>query len=152
MDASSRLDSAWKYFDLHAKQRISLFNFFVLFSGLLTTGFVAALKEPRVTVWLPVGIGVLQVLTSYIFYRLDERNKALTRHAEQAIVELERSIVANDSEPRARLFTSEPDMTQASRSIRPRTIGESFRWLFVIFTLFGGMEVWMAARMLFTCH
>lgn len=152
MTPSERLDLAWKYFDLHAKQRISLFNFFVLFSGLLTTGYVASIKESHIPLWLPFSIGVLQVFTSYVFYALDERNKNLTRHAEEAIKEIESSTSISPSEPRARIFTSEADMTLNQSSPVPKTIGGAFRWLFITFVLFGGVEVILALYLMHRCN
>lgn len=101
-----------------------------------------------------MGIGVLQVLTSYVFYALDERNKDLTKHAEDAIKEIESSTPVNPSEPRARLFTSEADMTLALplRSPVPRTIGGAFRWLFIAFVLFGGVEMMLSLYIALSCR
>lgn len=36
---------AWNYFQQHAQQRISYFNFFVAFSALITTGMISTFQE-----------------------------------------------------------------------------------------------------------
>ncbi len=141
MTPSERLDIAWKYFELCAKQRLSLFNFFVVFSGLLTTGYITAITDSRIPLWLPMSLGILQVLTSYIFYALDVRNKNLTKHAEEAIKEIEISTPLNPAQPRARFFSSEATMTLDLPGPIPKTIGSAFRWLYFIFVVFGVIEL-----------
>jgi len=39
------LDYAWRYFSLHAGQRIAIFNFFVVLSGLSLPGLAACLQR-----------------------------------------------------------------------------------------------------------
>ena len=36
---------AWNYFELHAKQRMSLFNYFVLIAALLTAGLAGSFSK-----------------------------------------------------------------------------------------------------------
>ena len=38
------LNTSWLYFQQHAQQRISYFNFFVAFSTLLTTGMISTFQ------------------------------------------------------------------------------------------------------------
>ena len=40
------LAHAWAYFQLHAAQRITIFNYFVVLSGILATGLAAAIQAP----------------------------------------------------------------------------------------------------------
>src|SRR4051812_49073283 len=41
-----RADYAWKWFDLHAKQRMTLFNYFLIVAGILANGILLTLKDP----------------------------------------------------------------------------------------------------------
>lgn len=43
-----RIDYAWKWFDLHAKQRMTLFNYFLIIAGILANGMLLSIKDdPR---------------------------------------------------------------------------------------------------------
>jgi hypothetical protein len=83
------LDLSWKYFQQHAQQRISYFNFFVIFSTILTTGIVSTYQKTFGLTHLGVPLGLLQVFVAFMFYKLDERNKILTKHAETTIKRIE---------------------------------------------------------------
>src|ERR1700684_1089434 len=67
------LDHAWRYFALHAQQRISVFNFFVVLSGVLATGIGASLQAGKSMALVAAMLGALLALFSYVFYRLDGR-------------------------------------------------------------------------------
>ncbi|KAA0891611.1 hypothetical protein [Oryzomonas rubra] len=84
------LDIAWKYFQQHASQRISYFNFFVLFSSFMTTGLITTFHPQFRAHAVGVAIGFMQVFLSFIFWKVDERNKFLTRIGENAIKEIEK--------------------------------------------------------------
>lgn len=83
------LDLTWKYFQQHAQQRISYFNFFVIFSTILTTGLVSTFQKAFGVPYLGVAIGVIQVFLSFMFWKIDQRNKFLTKHAEEIIKSIE---------------------------------------------------------------
>jgi amino acid permease len=86
---SDVLDLAWKYFQLHAQQRLLCFNFFVVFSSLMTTGLVATFKEKYEAHFIGFVIGLILSLISFIFYKIDQRNKFLIKHGENVIKEIE---------------------------------------------------------------
>lgn len=83
------LDLAWKYFQQHAQQRISYFNFFIVFSTILTSCFVSTFQSSFLLPRLGIVLGGLEVLISYIFLKIDIRNKFMTRQAEKVIQEME---------------------------------------------------------------
>ena len=80
----------WQYFQLHAGQRMSLFNFFVLISALLTTGLGGALGKGMDYEWIGLGLGLSLVLMSFVFWQLDQRVRYLIKHAEEALRTLEK--------------------------------------------------------------
>jgi hypothetical protein len=66
---------AWAYFALHADQRMKLFNFFLILSGLILGAFPAVRNlaaGAKAAALLPM----LLVLTAFIFWRLEERTLA----------------------------------------------------------------------------
>ena len=45
VELKDQMEYVWNYFKLHAGQRMSLFNFFVVMSALLTGGLVRSLNN-----------------------------------------------------------------------------------------------------------
>src|SRR5260370_14012241 len=75
---------AWGYFALHADQRMKLFNFFLILSGLILGAFPAVrgmATGAKVVALLPL----LLVLTAFIFWRLAERTRRLLKNGEDAL-------------------------------------------------------------------
>jgi hypothetical protein len=75
---------AWNYFALHAEQRMKLFNFFLILSGLILGAFPAVRSmapAAKLTALLPL----LLVLTAFIFWRLEERTRRLVKNGEEAL-------------------------------------------------------------------
>jgi hypothetical protein len=75
---------AWNYFALHADQRMKLFNFFLVLSGLILGAFPAVRNMApglKVVALLPSFL----VLSAFIFWRLDERTRRLVKNAEAAL-------------------------------------------------------------------
>jgi len=75
---------AWSYFALHADQRMKLFNFFLIFAGLILGAFPAVkaiASDAKVVAFLPL----LLVLTAFIFWRLEERTRRLVKNGEDAL-------------------------------------------------------------------
>jgi hypothetical protein len=75
---------AWGYFALHADQRMKLFNFFLILSGLILGAFPALrgmVPGVRAVALLPL----LLTLTAFIFWRLEERTRNLVKRAEEAL-------------------------------------------------------------------
>lgn len=85
---AQRLDYAWKWFEYHAKQRVSMFNFFLVASGLFATAYVQALCAGEES--LAIGISLLGVLIVVAFVGLDCRNAALAYLGEDVLRRLER--------------------------------------------------------------
>ena len=125
------LDHAWKYFELHAGQRMALFDFFLLFAGFVAAGATAllALNQPMRNVATALG-GFLSVL-SFVFWKLDQRVCFLMKEAELTIARAEEaSFEADDC-----LFAREPERTAAAKAkgrflVRLWTYGDSFRLVF----------------------
>ncbi len=83
-----QLDYAWKWFDFHGKQRITLFNVFVIMVGVLVNAYVVAVRERALE--LALAVSLFGVVTALAFIVFDSRNRELTRHAEDVLEDLER--------------------------------------------------------------
>ena len=84
--AGAGLDHAWRYFALHAQQRMSVFNFFIVLSGIISTGIGAGLQAGKAMAPVVAILGTLLALFSFVFYRLDRRGSELVKLAEAALV------------------------------------------------------------------
>jgi hypothetical protein len=89
-----RLDYAWKWFDYHAKQRVSMFNFFLIASGLLATAYVNALKDGQNV--LGAVVSFLGGLIALGFVVLDWRNATLVYLGENVLRRLEKGYLFVD--------------------------------------------------------
>ena len=128
----------WTYFKFHAKQRITVFNFFLVLSGFIIAGLTAAIQAEGLILLVGAVLGSLLILISFIFWKFDQRVSFLIKHAEKALIELE-SIFP---EPSACLFSNEAALTEHAKSSgslwsRHWTYGRSFRALFCIMGVFG---------------
>lgn len=142
------LDLAWKYFQQHAQQRIAYFNFFVVFSTILTTGFVTTNQKSFEQHYLGIGVGVIQTFLSLMFYKIEERNRFLIKHSENIIKSIENkyeSLGMNSY----RLFTMEDEISNQIKTNQKKTFfafrqithGFSAKTLYFFFILIGVAEL-----------
>lgn len=88
---SPRFEYAWRYFDFHAKQRTTMFNFFLIFSGLLLNGCFVLLKENHFLLLLSASL--LGVAISLMFLFLERRNEELVHRAEDILRNIETDVL-----------------------------------------------------------
>lgn len=86
LSADKALDHVWRYFALHAQQRISVFNFFIVLSGILATGIGAGFQAGKPMAPVVAILGALLALFSFAFYKMDRRGSELVKLAETALI------------------------------------------------------------------
>lgn len=122
---------AWRYFELHAKQRMAVFNFFLVLSGLILAGLSSTFDASSDKNMFGIALAILLILVSFIFWKLDQRTSFLIKHAEKALATSEADLNGD----RAKLFATEPDETEKNKSgnwwQRHWTFGELFRTVFI---------------------
>lgn len=122
-------DHAWRYFDVHAGQRMAMFNFFIVLSGLILTGIAGSLQAgPKIAV-IGIFLGLLLALLAFVFWKIDQRAAFLVKHAEEAQAAIESMLLPD----KARLFSKEPEVragTKGSGFRKPWTFGKSLRVTF----------------------
>lgn len=130
------LEHGWRYFALHAAQRLTLFNYFIALSGISIAAIAATLQgTPRFSL-LGVALGLLLSLLALIFYKLDQRTATLIKSAEIAIAEAERGSVPVSSQ----VFVRESGGLDAGdpRTLKPHwTYGRSLRVSFATVAAIG---------------
>jgi hypothetical protein len=131
------LEHAWRYFALHANQRISLFNFFVVISGSISAGLAASLQKGGSFHLLSFGLGMLLAFISFLFWKLDQRTAFLVKHAERAITTIEAGLPL----PSAHVLSNEPAAAAPERRgfwpLQMWTYGTAFRAMFLTMGLVG---------------
>lgn len=134
-DESRDLEHAWRYFALHAGQRMTVFNFFVASAGLALTGLAWTLADGSKKWPLGAAAGVGAAALSFVFWRLDQRGGQLVKNAEDAMVALESGL------PQAAAVTTAerglPNNAGWTAMSTSWTFGRSFRLLFATVALLG---------------
>ena len=82
-----KLDYAWRWFALHTKQRMTMFNYFLVASGILANAYGLLLREE---LWeaaiVAASIGCMVGLVSW---GLDVRNRQLVKLGEEVLTTIE---------------------------------------------------------------
>jgi hypothetical protein len=87
----ARFEYAWKYFDFHATQRTTMFNFFVLFSGFVIDACIRLFQSQN---WLTLlSVSALGTVVTLFFVFLDRRNEELVHVAEDILRALEKDVL-----------------------------------------------------------
>jgi cbb3-type cytochrome oxidase subunit 3 len=103
---------AWDYFSTHASQRMSIFNFYIALSSVTATTYAASWKADsnlQSARWL---LSFLLCLFAFVFWKLDQRNKALIKNAERALKYFEST---DKEEITAKVFSQEEIETDLKR-------------------------------------
>lgn len=96
---------AWQYFALHSEQRLKTFHFYILFATIISAGIVAVAKETR-DISNAVIPSALLCIISFIFWKIDERNRDLIKNGEAALKHIEKKMHVNSEK------TDEPQKIQ----------------------------------------
>ena len=144
------LDHAWRYFALHAAQRMSMFNYFLLLFGVVSAGLAGCLRTDGVLRLIGALLGASLSAVAFTFWKLDQRSAFLVKHAEFSLCQLEQSYLVES----ARLFQAEPSHTEEVRAMsstpaRLWTYGSSFRLVFGLAGVVGVLGSLLAISLYF---
>lgn len=135
---------AWDFFQMQASQRLTTFNFYIAISSVLSTGLAASFRPDINIPHLSEVLGLLLVVFSFVFFKLDERNRDLIKGAEDTLKYFESKanidMTASDIPHVARRFTREEYDTKAKKNQRSwrfwrnnYSYSECFRMVFLSF-------------------
>jgi len=85
-----KFEYALRYFELHAGQRMSTFNFFVVLSALLISGLIKTFEKDFSYPQMGYFVSCALMLVTFVFWKLDQRVRFLIKHAEEALGNLEK--------------------------------------------------------------
>ncbi|KZD22977.1 hypothetical protein [Tardiphaga robiniae] len=81
-----RFELVWRHFEFHARQRTTMFHFFVILSPFLFGGCFVLFKERALVGSIPaIGAALAGSLLAIFFFLLDQRNKQLYRVSKNAL-------------------------------------------------------------------
>lgn len=120
------LEHAWKYFELHAQQRMTVFNFFLAISGLVAAGIGAGLQQGDKFSVLVCLLGGFLFFIAFLFWKLDQRVSLMIKASENAIVAIEKIAVIND----ASIFSNEQSLSRSFGVAAVWSYGRCFRTCF----------------------
>jgi len=90
-DIWKQRDYVWKYFEMHAAQRMKIFNFYLILSGFTIGGFFTLQKQFLGYKWLSI-LPFLQFFLTVVFWLLEVRTKQLVKNGENALKELDNQL------------------------------------------------------------
>ncbi len=119
MDIKDQREYAWSYFQLHAGQRMTTFNFFIVIAALLTTALASTFGKEFEYHIAGVILGFGITIMSFVFWKLDQRVRFLIKNAERSLKEIE-SVLLSENPAKAgkfaALFSAEEESTASKRA------------------------------------
>ena len=125
--AQMKFEYAWRYFAYHAKQRVTMFNFFLLGSGIIGNAYGLLLRgESHLQAG---GIALIGFLVCVVFLMLDVRNHQLVNLGEDALRRVEKDHLLSTDHgkpdhkiPEYAIMTREPKVGEPPRFLKHGTL------------------------------
>jgi hypothetical protein len=140
---------AWSYFSLHAQQRISVFQYFITIETALFGGAFFALQNSAAGGMRPLAIvGLFISILAFVFWKIDQRTRALIKNAEVVLIEIEESLLGNSRMVSTLPFSMDPQVTggfscQSMKNMK-LSYSKSFGVIFLSCGLLGlAMAMWL---------
>jgi hypothetical protein len=133
--AEYQYDICWRYFELHANQRLKTFNFFLVIQGVLFALLIEQLKAEgwSATPFLSI-LGFSICIVAVVFSGLDNRTRELIHHAESKLIRIEKAISLEHEKDAsvfyANIFSSEDGTSKIGRLTQAPKYTVCFRILF----------------------
>ncbi|MDJ0033355.1 hypothetical protein [Pantoea ananatis] len=129
----SSFEHAWKYFELHSQQRMTVFNFYITAIGLLTAGCGVSLQQGGKYIYFSTIIGLFMIFVTFIFHKLDKRTSKLIKNSEKALIYLENKFESNET----KIFSFDETSTKSNSIFGDWSYGRCFRMAFYVLANIG---------------
>jgi len=129
------LENAWRFFHLHAQQRMTVFNFYLIITGLVSAGLSACVIQMEKLSLAAGVLGLFLSFVSFIFWKLDQRVSLMIKASEKSIVDIENQLAL----PIECIFTEDSGSLNKSYFFvrSPWTYGRCFRLSFFVVGMVG---------------
>ncbi len=92
----ARLNYAWNVWEFHGRQRMNMFNYFLVITGILVNGYINAIKESGLH-RIVLAICLLGVVQCVVFLMIDWRNRTMLYFADSLLKESEKELFKSPS-------------------------------------------------------
>jgi len=89
--AKLQFDYAWRWFEFHANQRMTMFYYYLIIVGILANAVVTSYKENYSGI--RIAVGVMGIFTSLASLFFDIRNRGMTKEGEDILEKLETEVI-----------------------------------------------------------
>lgn len=127
------MDHAWRYFELHAQQRMTVFNFYLAISGLIAAGIGICLQQGAGFSVLVSMLGGVLSFVSLLFWKLDQRVTEMIKKSEAALRVIEQESIISV----AALFSNDSSNNSSAGLFSVWSYGRCFRVAFMTVGLIG---------------
>jgi hypothetical protein len=137
---------AWDIFSLHSSQRIATFNFYITLALAIILATTTVIQPSINVPIIALILSLIIIIISFVFYKLDARNKMLIKNAELALKEIEIRIEtsAQEKNESVSLFYQDDQAVTQSRSKKSilfwknyYSYSDCFNLVFWVFGFFG---------------
>jgi hypothetical protein len=137
---------AWGYFAFHAQQRQTVFNFYLILIGASVAAYGGTLGKDGLHDHFKAGLGLLVVVISFLFWRLDKRNSKLVKFAEKPLKSFENILSERTGIDVRILAKSDAPKTGVLRSFE--SFSQIFRCVFCLAGAGGAVVFLISAKRL----
>lgn len=116
MDEKDFMDTLWKYFELHANQRMQMMNFYIVIISLFFTGLIALFCADGDMRICESVLCIAIIFFSWIFMMFDQRTRSMIKKCEAAIKSVEKKYTGQYGAD-IMIFTQEELQTQISKEM-----------------------------------
>ncbi|WEI14056.1 hypothetical protein PX668_01700 [Acinetobacter soli] len=149
INSEQAVEHAWKYFELHSNQRITMFNYFLFIIAGLGTAIGVSFQSASTFAYLGIFLSIFLSITSFVFWKLDQRTSFLIKQSEEVFKKLER----NSSIDIGIFCNEESNLSKANMEknfvTKIITYGLIFRSTFLIMGLIGLIGVLVFSLIVF---
>lgn len=131
----------WDYFSIHAKQRMQMFNFYIILETLFITAFCTLCEFGDKMCIYRIIVSLAIIVFSVAFYLIDKRSKMMIKESEKAL----RTLEGRYEEKYGRdimIFTKEEESTTRQRenccfASKFLSYSKMLKFIYVFFIIIG---------------
>jgi len=139
----------WDYFKLLAQQRVTHFNLFIVIVLAIVTIYSSQIGNSVYGNLMSAILAVTQIALSFVFYKIDLRNKFLIKHTESIMMKIENDLDENIP----KIFVEEMNKTNIVREnekkksplLKQLSTSQLYRFFFFFFIVVGVFEIVISA-------
>jgi hypothetical protein len=132
---------AWKWFQYHAAQRQTVFQFFLAIIGAVLAGYFALTHDGNIS---PLSrlFGVLVLILSFLFWRLDCRGRRLVKIGERYLAQEEQRLAALlSSNEICFIANADADKGEYPSLICVHSFRQIYRYIFILIGALGVLVI-----------